>query len=147
MKPGRVARFGLVGLLNTAVYLVCYLRLRTEIPFLAAHVAAFGIAMTGSYFLNCYVTFQTSPTWRTFLLFPLSNLANLAATAVGLELAVGLLGFDPRVAPLAVAAVAIPITYVVAHRIMLGGRSSDPSRVRPPRFPARAGAEHGLGRG
>lgn len=120
MNLARLIRFGLVGIVNTAVYYGCYLALRLEIPYLAAHVTAFTIAMIGSYFLNCYITFKIDPTWRTFLLFPLSNLANFVITTVGLRIAVGTMGMDQRLAPIPVAIIAIPITYVVAHYIMLG---------------------------
>jgi ABC-type spermidine/putrescine transport system permease subunit II len=73
-----------------------------------------------SYFLNCYVTFRRPPQWRTFLLFPLSNVANFVITTVGLRVAVAAFDLDQRIAPLVVALIAIPITYVVAHHIMLG---------------------------
>jgi putative flippase GtrA len=123
---GRLARFGVVGAINTGVYYALYLVLRTQINYLVAHVCAFVVAMVCSYFLNTYITFRTTATWRTFLLFPLSNAANFVLTTVGLRLAVGTLGVDQRLAPLPVAAIAIPITYVLAHRIMLG-----PLRARP----------------
>jgi putative flippase GtrA len=116
----RLIRFGAVGVINTGTYYALYLLLRTQIPYLAAHVCAFVAAMIGSYFLNCYVTFGTKPAWRTFLLFPLSNLANFVITTVGLRLAVQLFGLDERIAPLPVALIAIPITYVVAHHVMVG---------------------------
>lgn len=120
MNLRRLVKFGLVGVVNTGVYYGLYLILRTALPFLVAHIIAFTLAMIGSYFLNCYVTFRVRPSWRTFLLFPLSNLSNFVITTVGLQVAVGSLGMDSRYAPLVVAVIAIPITYVVAHYIMLG---------------------------
>jgi putative flippase GtrA len=124
----RLIRFGLVGVVNTATYYALYLLLRTQIPYLVAHVCAFVLAMIGSYFLNCYITFRIRPTWRTFLLFPLSNLANFVITTVGLKLAVAWFGLDQRIAPLPVAAVAIPITYLVAHHVMIGRLRPSPDR-------------------
>jgi putative flippase GtrA len=128
---GRLVRFGIVGVINTGVYYGLYLLFHTQVPYLVAHVCAFVLAMIGSYFLNCYVTFKTPPRWRTFLLFPLSNLANFVITTVGLKVAVSWLHVDSRIAPLPVALVAIPITYLVAHNIMLGKlrhhRGSTPS--------------------
>jgi putative flippase GtrA len=116
----RALRFALVGTVNTAVYYGCYLLLHTFLSYLFAHVCAFIIAMIGSYFLNCFFTFRVSPTWKTFVLFPLSNAANFLITTVGLKIAVAWLHVDERVAPLPVALIAIPITYVVAHYIMVG---------------------------
>lgn len=125
----RLVRFGAVGVINTGVYYGCYLGLHPWLPFLVAHLCAFAIAMVGSYFLNCYITFRQRPRWRTFLLFPLSSLANLTLTTVGLQLAVGSFGVDSRVAPLPVAIIAIPITYVVAHYILLGRVAGSPVAV------------------
>ena len=126
MSAGRLIRFGLVGVVNTGVYYVLYLLLRMVMPYLVAHVVATLLAMVGSYFLNCYVTFKTRPSWRTFITFPLSNVANLLFTTLGLRIAVEWLGLDQRIAPLPVALCAIPITYVVASYIMLP-RSQNPT--------------------
>lgn len=139
MSLRRVIRFGLVGVVNTGTYYALYLILRTQIPYLVAHVCAFVLAMIGSYFLNCYVTFHIRPTWRTFLLFPLSNVANFVVTTVGLKLAVGWFGLDERIAPLPVAAVAIPITYLVAHHVMIGRLSAAPADAGAERSAPRAG--------
>lgn len=120
MNFGRFVRFGVVGVLNTGIYYACYLVLRLVIPYLAAHVCAFVIAMVCSYFLNCYITFRTRPTWRAFALFPLSTAANFVITTVGLPVMVQVFGLDERIAPLPVAMIAIPITYVVTHLVFMG---------------------------
>jgi putative flippase GtrA len=112
--------FVVVGVINTAVYYALYLLLRLVLPYLVSHVVATAIAMCGSYLLHCRFTFRVPPRWRTFALFPLSNLANFVITTVGLRIAVGELGADERVAPLLVAVVAIPITYVATHYVMVG---------------------------
>jgi putative flippase GtrA len=124
----RIFRFGVVGGINTATYYALYLLFHLRLPYLVAHVCAFVLAMIGSYFLNCYFTFRRPPSLRTFLLFPLSNLANFVITTVGLRILVGTFGVGERVAPIPVALIAIPITYVVAHTIMLG-RSHRPTEL------------------
>lgn len=126
MNLRRVIRFAAVGVVNTAVYYGFYLVLRPTLGYMVAHVTAFVIAMIGSYFLNCALTFHTKPTWRTFALFPLSNLTNFVLTTVGLRVAVGSMGMNSRIAPLIVAAAAIPFTYLAAHYIMLGRRRPEP---------------------
>jgi putative flippase GtrA len=115
----RVLRFAGVGVVNTGIYYACYLLLRIQVTYLIAHVCAFVIAMIASYFLNCFVTFRTAPRWRTFLLFPLSNIANFVIITVGLQVEVRVLGIDQRIAPLPAALIALPITYVVAHVVMI----------------------------
>lgn len=120
MNLGRVVRFAVVGVLNTGTYYVLYLAFHRFLPYLAAHSVAFVIAMIGSYFLNCYFTFRVPPTWRRFLMFPLSNVANFVITSVGLYVLVGLLHANQTYAPLAAAAVAIPITFFVAQFLLVG---------------------------
>ena len=112
--------FVVVGGVNTAVYYGCYLVLALLLPYLVAHVVATALAMCGSYLLHCRFTFRVPPRWRTFAVFPLSNLVSFVTTTVGLRLAVGELGAGERAAPLLVAVVAIPFTYVATHYVMVG---------------------------
>lgn len=126
--------FVIVGVINTGVYYSLYLALHAAgVGYLTAHVTATLLAMVLSYFLNCFLTFQVRPSWRTFLLFPLSNLANFVITTVGMTVAVARLGIDEQVAPLLVAVFAIPVTYLLTHYLLAGGpdRSRDPSPAGP----------------
>lgn len=117
---GQIVRFALVGVVNTATYYAFYLLLlAVHLPYVAAHVVAFLLSMTGSFFLNCRFTYRTRPTWRKFLLFPLTNAANFVITTSGVWLLVDVAGFSSRWAPLVAAAAAIPITFVVSRTIML----------------------------
>ncbi|MFG3497844.1 GtrA family protein [Streptomyces sp. NPDC047928] len=117
---GQIARFALVGVVNTATYYGLYLLLlAVGLPYVAAHVIAFLLAMVGSFFLNSRFTYRTRPTWRKFLLFPLTNAANFVITTSGVYLLVDVAGFSSRYAPLIAAAAAIPITFVVSRTIML----------------------------
>ncbi|MFV5991499.1 GtrA family protein [Streptomyces sp. NPDC056231] len=115
----QMIRFALVGVVNTGTYYGCYLALLTRLPYLAAHVIAFASSMIGSFLLNSYFTYRTRPTWRKFLLFPLTNAANFTVTTGGVWLLVDLAGFSSRYAPLVAAVAAIPITFVVSRAIML----------------------------
>jgi len=131
---GRILRFGIVGVTNTGTYYGLYLLLQTVLPYLVAHVLAFVLAMIGSYFLNCYFTFRTKPSWKSFALFPLSNLANFVITTVGLYVLVQYAGLDERWAAIPAAAVAIPITFLVAQFTLTGGsraKSLEPSAAAP----------------
>ncbi|MFD9422175.1 MULTISPECIES: GtrA family protein [unclassified Streptomyces] len=129
---GQLARFALVGVVNTGTYYACYLALLTWLPYIAAHVLAFALSMTGSFFLNSHFTYRTRPTWRKFLLFPLTNAANFLITTGGVYVLVDLAGFSSRYAPLIAAAAAIPITFVVSRTIMLRPDPVDPAVERVP---------------
>jgi putative flippase GtrA len=119
-----VNRFVVVGVINTAVYYALYLLLRTVIPYLAAHLIAIFIAMIGSFFLNCYWTFQTPPTWRKFALFPLTNATNYIVTTLGVVVLIEWFGVDQRWAPLIAAAAAIPVTFMLSRRVLTGTHKS-----------------------
>ncbi|MFE3252602.1 GtrA family protein [Streptomyces sp. NPDC059209] len=124
---GQLIRFALVGVVNTGTYYACYLVLLTWLPYVAAHVAAFALSMTGSFFLNCRFTYRTRPTWRKFLLFPLTNAANFTITTSGVYLLVDVLNLSSRYAPLIAAAAAVPITFAVSRTIMLRPDRDDPA--------------------
>jgi putative flippase GtrA len=113
-------KFGVVGVVNTGVYYGAYLLLRLAMPYFAAHLLALGVAMVASFFLNCYWTFRTRPTWRKFALFPLTNAVNYLMITVGVVVLVEWVGIDSRIAPLVAAAAAIPVTFVLSRRVLTG---------------------------
>jgi putative flippase GtrA len=131
---GQVLRFALVGAVNTVTYYALYLTLRLVLPYLLAHAAAFVLSMTASFFLNCWYTYRTQPTWRKFLLFPLGNLTNFAVTTAGVYLLVDLLGTDERIAPLMAAGMAIPATFVVSRAVLHGSGPGRPAARWAPRL-------------
>jgi putative flippase GtrA len=116
--PGQLLAFCLVGAVNTMTYYGLYLLFLTRLPYLAAHTLAFALSMTGSFFLHARFTYRTRPTWRKFLLFPLSNATNFLITTAGVYLIVDVLHAGSRLAPLLASAAAVPVTFVVARTIM-----------------------------
>ncbi|AGS68462.1 GtrA family protein [Streptomyces collinus] len=111
--------FAVVGVVNTAVYYCLYLLFLAGLPYLAAHVLAFLLSMVGSFFLNARFTYRTRPTWRKFLLFPLTNVTNFLITTAGVYVIVDVLHAGSRFAPLLASAAAVPVTFVVSRRVML----------------------------
>jgi putative flippase GtrA len=133
------ARFAVVGALNTGVYYGSYLLLRTVVHYLAAHLIAIVVAMVGSFFLNCYWTFRTPPTWRKFMLWPLTNATNYVLTTIGVVVLVEWLTVDQRVAPLIAAAAAIPVTFLLSRRVLTGGVARVPPAHDASRLPEAPG--------
>ncbi|MFG3204498.1 GtrA family protein [Streptomyces sp. NPDC048192] len=117
----QMAVFAVVGGVNTATYYGLYLLFLAFLPYLAAHVLAFLLSMVGSFFLNARFTYRTRPTWRKFLLFPLTNLTNFLITTAGVYVIVDVLHAGSRFAPLLASAAAIPVTFLLSRRIMLPG--------------------------
>jgi uncharacterized membrane protein YfhO/putative flippase GtrA len=128
----QVVRFGLVGVVNTGTYFAFYLLLRLALPYLVAHVIAFGLSTIGSFFLNCWFTYNVKPTLKRFFLFPLTTLTNFVFTTVGVFVLVEWVGIDERPAPLLAAAAAIPVTFLVARTILVPkDQPVSPSRSYP----------------
>ncbi|WP_060905476.1 GtrA family protein [Streptomyces scabiei] len=119
--PGQIIAFALVGVVNTATYYSLYLLFLNRLPYLAAHILAFALSMTGSFFLNARFTYRTRPTWRKFLLFPLTNATSFLITTAGVYVIVDVLHAGNRFAPLLASGAAIPVTFMVSRTIMLRG--------------------------
>ncbi|KUL35649.1 sugar transferase [Streptomyces sp. NRRL F-4489] len=136
---GQVARFTLVGVVNTAVFYACYLPLHRALPYFAAYSAAFAVSLTGSFFLNTYFTYRTRPSWRKFLLFPLTQATNYAVQSAGLVALVSWLGMDSRAAPLAAALLALPVTFAVSRRILRPPARRTGPAAQPGAPPERSG--------
>ncbi|MEU0053719.1 GtrA family protein [Streptomyces sp. NPDC006309] len=119
--PRQIVAFAVVGVVNTATYYGLYLLFLIWLPYLAAHALAFTLSMTGSFFLNARFTYRTRPTWRKFLLFPLTNVTNFLITTAGVYVIADILHAGHRFAPLLASAAAIPVTFVVSRRVMLPG--------------------------
>ena len=111
--------FAVIGVVNTGTYYCFYLLFLMCMPYLAAHVLATLLSMVGSFFLNARFTYLTRPTWRKFLLFPLSNATNFLFTTAGLYVLVDVLHTGSRFAPLPASLWAIPATFVVSRWVML----------------------------
>lgn len=115
----QIVTFAAVGVINTATYYCLYLLFLTWLPYLAAHILAFLLSMIGSFFLNARFTYRTRPTWRKFLLFPLTNVTNFLITTAGVYVIVDVLHAGSHFAPLLASAAAIPVTFVVSRWVML----------------------------
>ncbi|MFD5751884.1 GtrA family protein [Streptomyces sp. NPDC127033] len=117
--PRQIVVFGAVGVVNTATYFGPYLLFLHWIPYLGAHALAFLLSMIGSFFLHARFTYRIRPTWRKFLLFPLTNLTNFVITTAGVYVLVDVLHAGSRYAPLLASATAIPVTFLLSRKIML----------------------------
>ncbi|MFJ9676710.1 glycosyltransferase [Streptomyces sp. NPDC101194] len=107
--------FGMIGVVNTAVYLSVYVSLNTWIPYLAAHVIGYAVSIVGSFLLNSYITCRTKPTWQAFVRYPLSSVVNLVLTGVLLYLGVSGLGMDKNIAAVAAGILATPFSFLLAR--------------------------------
>ncbi len=134
-------RFAVVGVVNTGVYYGLYLLARLFVPYLVAHLIALAISMVVSFFLNCYWTFHTRPTWRKFLVFPLTNATNYVMMTVGVVVLVEWLHLDQRIAPLVAAVGAIPVTFLLSRWVLTGRPGGESGGLEAPPSEALATAD------
>lgn len=125
-ERARFVRFAVVGVLNTIVHYLVFLPLWFVLPYLAAHLVAISSATLFSYYFNCRFTFGVRPTARRLLLYPLSNLANIALSTAAVYLFVESFSVDSRVATLLGGIAAMPVTFVVSRTILVGGWGAEP---------------------
>lgn len=116
-------RFALVGVLNTGVYYGIYLFMIQFAPYLVAHLVGWFVSISFSFLMNCRFTYHVRPTWKRYLLFPLSNLPNILFTTLGVVALVELLHVSVRLAPLIAGICAIPFSYLLGSHLM---RDRDP---------------------
>lgn len=115
---GKIARYGVVGVINTLVYYVPYLLLSAVLPYLLAHLISAVPAVALSYFLNCWFTFRARPSLGGLILYPVSNLVNLACTTTALYVLVEFAGASERIAPLLATVAAVPATFMVSQLVI-----------------------------
>lgn len=116
----QLVRFGLVGVANTAVYFALYRLLLLALPYLAAHLIAYAISVVFSFFMSCWFTYRVRPTWRRFVLFPLSVAVNFCFATFGTVTMVELVHVPQEWASLAASLLAIPFTFVTARYVLTG---------------------------
>lgn len=113
-------KFIVVGVLNTAHYYAWYVLFYSVVglPYLVSHIVATIISMIGSYFMNVYFTYREKPSWKSFLLFPLTQITNIAIQTICMYVFVDWLHLSPYFAPIATVIISVPITFVVTRRII-----------------------------
>ncbi|MFJ7325335.1 glycosyltransferase [Streptomyces cyaneofuscatus] len=121
--------FVLIGCVNTAVYLGVYASLNRWIPYLVAHVLGYAVSIVCSFLLNSYVTCRTRPTWRAFVRYPVSSLANLVASGALLYGAVTVLGMDKNLAALAAGIIVTPLSFLLARWAIMSGSRAGAAEV------------------
>ncbi|MET9362045.1 GtrA family protein [Streptomyces sp. NPDC006632] len=136
----QVIRFGFVGGVNTCTFYAFYWPLLhlAHLPYFIAYTIAFLLSMVGSFFLNTYFTYRTKPSWKKFLLFPLTNVTNFVVQSAGLFALVHWVGMNKTIAPLVAAVVAIPFTYVLSRRILVPRKDgTDEAEAAAPKIPVK----------
>lgn len=113
--------FLVVGFVNTATSYVVYLITLTQTSYQIAFVISYIAGVLISFFLNTKFTFKEKATLARFLQFPLVYFLQYGIGALSLWLLVEWMHIRQDIAPLFVAAISIPITFLLSRRIIREG--------------------------
>lgn len=115
-----VIRFIIVGFINTFNYYVIYLIFihLLNVNYIISHILAFLISMVGSFFLNSYFTYQTKPSIKKFLQFPITYVVNITVTTLSIYILVDLMGLNKTISPLIASLIAIPFTFIISKKVL-----------------------------
>ncbi len=79
----------------------------------AAFACGYAISLVGSYFLNSFITFKSSPAWRKFVKFCLSYVPNYLLQQIIVTIGIGAFGINKLAAYIAAAVIGVPLTFVI----------------------------------
>ena len=105
-------RYGIVGILATAVHYGVYLLLNLWIWTWLAYTLGYAMSFCMNYLLTNYFTFRTRPTVKNGAGFALSHLINYGLHIGLLELFLWL-GVSETWAPIPVYCIVIPVNYLI----------------------------------
>lgn len=115
---GEALRFLVVGAINTLATFILYWVLLRFISYPMAYTASFVAGIALSYALNALFVFRVRPGIRSALAFPLVYLAQYLIGLAVLWLWSSVLGMPPAYGVLLVAAVSVPITFVLSRYVL-----------------------------
>lgn len=117
---GEAVRFAAVGVFATGLHYAIYYLL---LPLLSAGVAytiGYGLSLVANFFLTARFTFRSRPTGGKAAGFALSHGVNYLLHISLLQLFLHL-GVPPRLAPLPVFAIAIPVNFLLVRFVFHHG--------------------------
>ncbi len=125
-RGGRLVRYVVAGVVNTAVTYAIYLALLQAMPYAWAYTVAFAAGIAIAYVLQSRYVFAAAASWRTFLAFPLVYVVQYAVGVVALRMLVESGLASRELAAVAVLAVTVPIGFVLSRALFAWRRRVPP---------------------
>lgn len=129
---GQMVRFGIVGVLATAVHYGVYWLLQLFINVNVAYTAGYLVSLALNYVLSARFTFRQEASVRSGIGFGLAHLSNYLLHMVLFNFFLWM-GLSRAMAPFAVLAIAIPVNFFLvrfAFRGPAAGEADEPHDVR-----------------
>lgn len=115
---GEMLRFLVGGMLNVAVGYGSYLILLHWFRYEVAYAIAYVVGIIVSYIFSALYVFRQPMRWRSALFYPLVYLLQFLIGLALLKILIEVAHMPQRLAPLAVAVLTIPVTFL-ASRIVI----------------------------
>jgi putative flippase GtrA len=115
----RIVKFVIGGAINTGTSYLAYLLLQTFLQYQIAYGLAYALGIVLAYYINARHVFSIAMRLSRFLMYPLVYLAIYLMSAVLLHVCVAFIGIRPMWAPIAVALVMVPVSFLI-NRFALG---------------------------
>jgi putative flippase GtrA len=130
----KAASFAVIGVVNTlidyGVFLSAYYVV--ELPLIPANVLAWVVAVSGSYVMNCFITFAVESgrqlRWRAYGAFVASGLAGLIANTATLVIASHWLQIPVPAAKLLAIAASFVVNFSLSHFVVFRTRERQAER-------------------
>lgn len=111
-------RFLIGGSINTVFTYFIYLALNLLMPYQAAYLIAYAAGIIFSYWFNARIVFKTLLSWQALAAYPMVYVVQYIASALLLENMIGYFAINESIAPLAVTAAMVPLTYGMSQFIL-----------------------------
>jgi putative flippase GtrA len=115
---GEMLRFLIGGVLNVVVGYGSYLILLHWVRYEMAYAIAYVLGIIVSYVFNAFYVFRQPMRWRSALRYPLVYLLQFLLGLVLLKILVEVMHMSQRFAPLVVAVLTIPATFLASRTII-----------------------------
>lgn len=115
---GEMLRFLVGGILNTLVGYGSYLILLHWLRYEVAYATAYIVGIVVSYVFSALYVFRQPLCWRSALRYPLVYLLQFVLGLILLKILVELMHMPQQFAPLAVAVLTIPATFLASRTII-----------------------------
>lgn len=107
-------RFGIVGVLATALHYGIYYLLQSHINVNVAYTIGYITSFIANFYLTSYFTFGTSPSWKKLIGMGGAHAVNYGLHIVLLNLFL-FMGISKAWAPIPVFAIAIPVNFLLVR--------------------------------
>lgn len=120
-RYGEFIRFGIVGILATAIHYGIYIVLNYIMPLWIAYSLGYGLSFLCNFYLSSVFTFKSKTSVKKGVGFGISHAINYLLHISLLSLLLKL-GINEQLAPIPVFAIVIPINFLLIRFVFKSGK-------------------------